>query len=52
MNKALERIAEYTNEILVIPVPTQESNKQAGVPKNIVSDPEQFDGNKIKFEDQ
>ena len=33
------------------PVPTQKNNEQARIPKNIVSDPGQFDRDKTKFED-
>ena len=39
-NEALERIKEYIDEILVTPIPTQESNRHAGVLKNIISNPE------------
>ena len=34
------------------PVLIQENNRQAGVPKNIVPDPEWFNGDRTKFEDQ
>ena len=33
------------------PVPTQKNNEQARIPKNIVSDPGQFDRDKTKFKD-
>ena len=51
-NEALERITEYTNKISEALVPIQENNRQARVPKNMVSNPRQFDGNRTKFEDQ
>ena len=36
MNKALGRMTEYTDNMSVILVPTQEINGQAGVLKNII----------------
>jgi len=33
------------------PVSTQENNRQAGMPKNMVLDPEWFDRDRRKFED-
>ena len=38
-NEALERITEYTNKISEALVPIQENNRQARVPKNMVSNP-------------
>jgi len=51
MNKASGRITEYTDDMSTIPVPTQENNRQAGVPKNMVPNPEWFDGDRMKFKD-
>ena len=42
---------EYIDKILTVSVPTQKSNRQARVPKNIVPDPGWFDRDKMKFED-
>jgi len=43
----------YNTEISIAPVPavTVNKNRQAGMPKNMVLDPEWFDGNQTKFED-
>jgi len=38
MNEVSGRTTEYTDKILTAPVPTQESNRQAGMSKNIVPD--------------
>ena len=51
MNEALGRIIEYTDNMSVAPVPMQESKGQAGVPKNMVPNPEWFNGDRMKFED-
>jgi len=51
MNKASGRITEYTDNMSTAPVPIQENNRQARVPKNMIPDPEWFDGDKTKFED-
>ena len=47
----MERTTEHTDKILTVPVPIQENNGQAGVPKNMVSDSEWFNSNRTKFED-
>ena len=44
-------MTEYTDEMLTVPVPIQENNGQAGVPKNMVPDSRWFDRNRTKFED-
>ena len=46
-----EKTTEYIDEILTVPVPVNQNNEQAELPKNMVSDSERFDGNKINFED-
>jgi len=52
-----EASSEYeqttTEEISTAPVPavTVNENRQAGMPKNMVLDPEWFDGDRTKFED-
>jgi len=51
MNKASERMTEYTNNMSTVLVPTQENNRQARVPKNMVSDPGWFNENRTKFKD-
>jgi len=38
--EASERSTEYTDEISTVPVLVNENNRQAGLPKNMVSDPE------------
>jgi len=51
MNKASGRTIEYTDNMSTAPVPIQENNGQAGVPKNMVSDPGWFNGDRMKFKD-
>ena len=51
MNKASGRITEYTDDMSTAPVPTKENNRSARVSKNIVPDPEWFNGDRAKFED-
>ena len=51
IKEASERMTEYTDEMLTVPVPIQENNGQAGVPKNMVPDSRWFDRNRTKFED-
>ena len=51
MNRALERMTEYTDKMLIALVLTQENNGQARVPKNIVPDLGWFDKDRTKFED-
>ena len=50
MNEASGRMTKYTDKMLTAPVPTQENNKQAGMSKNIVLDPEWFNRDRTKFE--
>jgi len=42
-----------TEEMLTAPAPavTVSENRQAGMPKNMVPDPEWFDGDQMKFKD-
>jgi len=51
MNEASGRMIEYTDKMLTVPVLTQENNRQARVPKNIVLDPGWFNRNRTKFKD-
>jgi len=51
MNKASARITEYMNDISTTPVPIQENNGQARMPKNMVPDLGWFNGDRMKFED-
>jgi len=51
MEEASERMIEYTDEISIVSVPTQENNGQARVSKNMVPNLEWFNGDKTKFED-
>ena len=51
IKEASERMTEYTDEMLTVPVPIQENNGQTGVPKNMVPDSRWFDRNRTKFED-
>jgi len=52
-----EALSEYeqttTEEISTAPAPAVivNENRQAGMPKNMVLDPEWFDGDRTKFED-
>jgi len=48
---ALEEKTKYTNEMLVAPVPVIVQSKQAGIPKSIVLDLGQFNGDRTKFKD-
>ena len=51
-NKASEEYKQSDTEILVAPAPAEiNKNVQAVMPKNIVLDPRQFDGDRTKFED-
>jgi len=49
--EALERTTEYIDKILTAPVPVNKNNRQAGLPKNMVPNPEWFDRNRMKFKD-
>ena len=51
MNDVSERMTEYTDDMSVTLVPTQEFNRQARVSKSIVFDLRWFDRNRTKFED-
>jgi len=51
-NKTSDKTMEWSDEaisVALVPVTTN-MNKQAIMPKNIVSDPGWFDGDKTKFE--
>jgi len=48
--EALERTTEYIDKMLTAPVLVNQNNKQIELPKNMVLDPEWFDGNRTKFE--
>jgi len=47
----LEEKTEYTNKMLVAPVPATVQNKQTVMPKSIVLNLGWFDRDRIKFED-
>ena len=49
--EASERTTEYTDKMLIVLVLAQESNEQAGLPKNMISDPGWFDRDRTKFKD-
>jgi len=52
MEEASSNYKQMDTEMSVVPAPAAISeNVQAGMPKNMVSDPEWFDGDQIKFED-
>ena len=42
-------MTEYIDKKLTAPVPIQENNRQAGVPKNMVLDLGWFNGDRMKF---
>ena len=44
-------MTEYTDDISIALVFTQENKEQAGVPKNMVLDPEWFNRDRTKFKD-
>ena len=50
-NKALGRTTEYIDKMSIALVPTQENNRQAGMPKNMVPGLEWFNGDRTKFKD-
>ena len=45
---ASERITEYIDKILIVPVLVNLNNEYAGLPKNMVLDPGWFNRNRIK----